>query len=120
MKNLEIIQKYLNNERPYLIVQGGCEGKEHADEHKVGDVWTDDKGYVFERKRGYTVRSTRMGKIVKENLEKRSCKDCGLDIKWSNNKLDSRYYDIEGKCYECTLKFETRFNFFELKAIARK
>jgi hypothetical protein len=103
--NMEVIRNYLSGERPYIKV-AGFEEKPHII-RKTGDVWTDDNGYVWEQKDGYVIKSTRMGKLIKETLGEKICPNCQKNIKWSSDRADERSFNGTGKCFDCNIKFES-------------
>lgn len=125
MKNTEIIQKYLNNERPYLIVQGGVRGKTvPITKREIGEEWEDSKGFIWQQKNGYKIRCTKMGKTIREARSLNNQCKCGQTMEWGD-KLDKKFYNKTGKCVDCLLEFETilrvngNFQYYELKKLIR-
>ena len=105
--NIEIVKSYLAGERPYLTVQGGVDSKEFKATRKVGEIWTDEKGFTYEQKQGYIVKSTRMGNLIRETMGDKKCSCCDKDIKWSNNRFDEKFYNLTDQCFDCTVEYET-------------
>ena len=107
MKNLEILSHYVAGTRPFLTVQGGVKAQP-KEQRKVGDTWVDAWGYTITQKNGYTVKSSRVGNLVKEAIGEKVCKDCGSVLKWSNQRLDEKVFSKTERCLDCLIKFETQ------------
>lgn len=119
MKNLDIVQCYLNGERPYAKI--GWLPKEER--KTVGDTWEDSDGYVWEQKNGYKVKESRMAKLVRDakgGIPK--CSVSGIEINM-NDKRDRMAYLKTGKCFDVLIEEEHRmrvsgiYKFYEQKKI---
>lgn len=98
--NIEIIQSYLNGERPFIQV-GYSPIKP---KRKIDEIWTDSHGIKWIQKKGYKTRFNEQTNLIRK-LSVQKCK-CGQDIKFGN-RLDNSFFIKTGKCFDCIIKDET-------------
>jgi hypothetical protein len=100
--NIEIIQNYLDGQRPF--VQVGYTGS--TKKRKVGDRWKDNNGVTWEQREGYKTRVNEQAKIIRD-ASRQVC-SCGQEIKFGG-RLDQLFYRKTGKCFDCIIKEETEY-----------
>jgi hypothetical protein len=66
-----------------------------------GDTWRDDKGDLWERKKGYSIRH---GKSTESLGTPLFCPECGSIM---NHRNDKKAYKIHGHCFDCQIEFES-------------
>ena len=96
--NLDIVKSYLSNERPFTQVGWTSD----SIKRKEGEIWEDSKGHKWIYKNGNKKRINNISQNV--GIEEK-CK-CGQDIKFGN-KMDRKFYNKTGMCYDCLIKYET-------------
>jgi hypothetical protein len=119
-KNIDIVQDYLNGERP--IIQVGYRGD--LDKYiirKVGERWTDSSGKEWEQKDYGPSAVTRVSDIIREEMEQK-CECCGREIRWGSRQDRKMFYKTK-KCLDCTAEEETqlrvkgKFKLYEAKKL---
>lgn len=103
-KNIDIVQDYLNGERPFVKI--GYTGD--VDKYiirKVGERWTDANGKEWEQKDYGPSAVTRVGDIIREEMAEK-CTCCNREVKWGS-KLDRKMYYKTKKCFDCLVEEET-------------
>lgn len=119
-KNIDIVQDYLNGERP--IIQVGYRGD--LDKYiirKVGERWTDSSGKEWEQKDYGPAAVTRVSDIIREEMEQK-CECCGREIRWGSRQDRKMFYRTK-KCLDCTADEETqlrikgKFKLYETKKL---
>lgn len=119
-KNIDIVQDYLNGERP--IIQVGYKGD--MDKYiirKVGERWTDSSGKEWEQKDYGPSAVTRVSDIIREEMEQK-CECCGREIRWGSRQDRKMFYKTK-KCLDCTAEEETqlrvkgKFKLYEAKKL---
>jgi hypothetical protein len=104
-KNIDIVQDYLNGERP--IIQVGYRGD--MDKYiirKVGERWTDASGKEWEQKNYGPVAVTRVSDIIREEMNEK-CVCCKKEIRWGTRQDRKMYYRTK-KCLDCVVEEETQ------------
>ncbi len=101
-KNLEIIQDYLNGERPITIV--GYTGEEKYIVRKVGEKWKDKSGAEWEQTEGGPVRVTKVLDLINQEFE---CKKCKKNTRMWGSRQDRRFQLKTGMCMDCVIEEET-------------
>lgn len=102
--NLEIVQSYLNGERPFL--QFGYTPKPPPTQRKLGEQWTDVHGITWEQKNGFKVQINKQADLIRQ-ASSQKCK-CGQNIQYGN-RLDNKFFIKTGKCFDCIIKEETEY-----------
>ena len=99
--NLSIVRDYVEGNRPFI--QLGYDSNTELLNRKEGETWEDSKGSTWIKEGGVKKRLSKLGKI---NIEQK-CDICDANIKFGNY-LDQRVYARCGKCYECSVVFDSR------------
>lgn len=99
--NLSIVRDYVDGNRPF--VQVGYDSNTELLNRKEGEEWEDSQGNKWKKENGVKKRLSKVAQI-KIN---QTCSICNLDIKFGNY-LDQRVYGRCGKCYECSIIFDSR------------
>jgi len=103
-KNIDIVQDYLNGERP--VIQVGYKGD--LDKYiirKTGERWVDSSGREWEQKEYGPVAVTRVSDIIREEMNQK-CTCCKREIRWGDKYDRKMYYKTE-KCFDCLVEEET-------------
>lgn len=99
--NLSIVADYLSGQRPFTTV--GYQKIEPK--RKLGEQWEDNKGILWEQKKGYKVRVNKQANFIRKMTEEK-CTKCEKDIKWGG-KLDKLFFRKTRLCEDCLIKYET-------------
>jgi len=99
--NLDIVKSYVSGERAF--VQVGYTDNIGLIDRKEGETWKDSQGNTWIKQDGVKKRLSNLGKI---NVEQK-CSICNANIKFGNY-LDQRVYARCGKCYDCSIIFDSR------------
>ena len=96
-KNLQKVQDMLDGKHERKIQSGYLPTKET---HKVGDIWTDLDGKVWEQKNGYRTNIT---KLANKGIVDHRCSDCE---KYIVKPWDKEIFKFNDRCYYCQIDFE--------------
>ena len=99
--NLSIVRDYLDGSRPFIQV--GYDSNTELLNRKEGEEWEDSRGNKWKKENGVKKRVSKLAQIKIEQ----KCSICILDIKFGNY-LDQRVYNRCGKCYDCSIIFDSR------------
>lgn len=99
--NLDIVKSYLSGERAF--VQVGYDPNLNNSKRKEGEEWEDGQGNKWIWKNG---SKRKVSKLANIKIEQR-CSICEADMKFGNY-LDDRFYPKTGKCYDCTISFDSK------------
>lgn len=99
--NLSIIKDYLSGERPFLQV--GYDSNTELLNRKEGEEWEDSQGNKWKKENGIKKRISKIAQIKNDQ----KCSICNANIKFGNY-LDQRIYSRCGKCYDCSVIFDSR------------
>lgn len=99
--NLSIVRDYFEGNRPFI--QLGYDSNTELLNRKEGEEWEDSQGNKWKKENGV---KKRVSKIAKIKIEQK-CSICNLNIKFGNY-LDQRVYNRCGKCYDCSIIFDSR------------
>lgn len=102
VSNIEMVQSYLDGERP--ITQVGYKEAEDLTERQVGDIWTDSKGNSWKKTEYGKVSSTPIIDMVNAATDGR-CSCCKKEIKWGS-EADAKIFPKTGMCLDCLVDFE--------------
>lgn len=96
--------KYAGGDDSVLTIQSGWKPKNVK--RKIGDIWSDSKGFKWIQKNGYVCSHNETAEIIRKN-SKKICKDCGKDIDWGS-KLDKKMFNLSNRCFDCNVAYETK------------
>ena len=99
--NLDIVKDYVEGNRPF--VQVGYDPNLNNSKRKEGEEWEDGQGNKWIWKNG---SKRKVSKLANIKIEQR-CSICNADMKFGNY-LDDRFYPKTGKCYDCTISFDSK------------
>lgn len=99
--NLDIVKSYLNGERAFIQV--GYDPNLNNSKRKEGEEWEDGQGNKWIWKNG---SKRKVSKLANIKIEQR-CSICNADMKFGSY-LDDRFYPKTGKCYDCTISFDSK------------
>jgi len=99
--NLSIIKDYLDGSRPFIQV--GYDSNTELLNRKEGEEWEDSQGNKWKKQNGVKKRVSKVTQIKNEQ----KCSICNGDVKFGNY-LDQRVYSRCGKCYDCSIVFDSR------------
>ena len=104
--NLQIVQSYLDNQRPFITV--GYTGNTNQ-YHKEGTSGVDSKNIKWKRENGQNIKLTKtQADIIREAIGKGlDCKKCGLNYKFAG-KHDVKFLHRTGLCSDCLIDYETK------------
>ena len=97
--NISIVKDYLSGERPFLQVGYTPDLVQRVE----GEVWeSGGRKWIFKdgRKQALTTPS--------KFLIKFECSDCNMNINLFGDKMDKKFYNKTGRCFECQIKFESK------------
>lgn len=98
--NIEIVKSYLAGERPFVQV-GYTVPKINR---KEGEEWVDSQGQKWVQRNGYKTRINEQANMIRK-ASRQEC-ECGQAIHFGD-RHDQKFFLKTGKCYDCTIKFET-------------
>jgi hypothetical protein len=104
-KNIDIVQDYLNGERPFVQV-GYAGEKDKYIIRKLGETWTDSSGKEWVEKESGPQSTTRVMDIVRLETNDK-CSGCKRELRWGN-KLDRKMFFKTQKCFDCLVEEETQ------------
>ena len=99
--NLDIVKDYVEGNRPF--VQVGYDPNLNNSKRKEGEEWEDGQGNKWIWKNG---SKRKVSKLASIKIEQR-CSICNADMKFGNY-LDDRFYPKTGKCYDCSISFDSK------------
>ena len=99
--NLDIVKDYVEGNRPF--VQVGYDPNLNNSKRKEGEEWEDGQGNKWIWKNG---SKRKVSKLANIKIEQR-CSICNADMKFGNY-LDDRFYPKTGKCYDCSISFDSK------------
>ena len=99
--NLDIVKSYLSGERAF--VQVGYDPNLNNSKRKEGEEWEDGQGNKWIWKNG---SKRKVSKLANIKIEQR-CSICNADMKFGNY-LDDRFFPKTGKCYDCSISFDSK------------
>lgn len=99
--NLDIVRSYLSGERAFIQV--GYDPNLNNSTRKEGEEWEDGQGNKWIWKNNTKRKVSKLGQI---KIDQR-CSICNADMKFGNY-LDDRFYPKTGKCYDCTISFDSK------------
>jgi len=99
--NLDIVKDYVEGNRPF--VQVGYDPNLNNNKRKEGEEWEDGQGNKWIWKNG---SKRKVSKLANIKIEQR-CSICNADMKFGNY-LDDRFYPKTGKCYDCSISFDSK------------
>ena len=99
--NLDIVRSYLSGERAFIQV--GYDPNLNNSTRKEGEEWEDGQGDKWIWKNNTKRKVSKLGQI---KIDQR-CSICNADMKFGNY-LDDRFYPKTGKCYDCTISFDSK------------
>ena len=99
--NLEIVKDYVEGNRPFIQV--GYDPNLNNSKRKEGEEWEDGQGNKWVWKNGTKRKVSKLGQI---KIDQR-CSICNADMKFGNY-LDDRFYPKTGKCYDCSVSFDSK------------
>jgi len=99
--NLDIVKDYVDGNRPF--VQVGYDPNLNNSKRKEGEEWEDGQGNKWIWKNG---SKRKVSKLANIKIEQR-CSICNADMKFGNY-LDDRFYPKTGKCYDCSISFDSK------------
>jgi len=99
--NLSIVRDYVEGNRPFI--QLGYDSNTELLNRKEGETWKDSQGITWTKEGGVKKRLSTLGQIKIEQ----KCSICNANIKFGNY-LDQRVYARCGKCYDCSIVFDSR------------
>ena len=103
--NLDIVQSYLNNDRPFVSVGYAGEKNKYR---KENEEWIDKNNIRWKRKNGKNIKLTKtQSDIIRETMGIQKCSGCGLEMKWGN-KFDKLFFSKTGLCQDCLIDYETK------------
>lgn len=99
--NLDIVKDYVEGNRPF--VQVGYDPNLNNSKRKEGEEWEDGQGNKWIWKNG---SKRKVSKLANIKIEQR-CSICNADMKFGNY-LDDRFFPKTGKCYDCSISFDSK------------
>lgn len=99
--NLDIVKSYVSGERAFIQV--GYDSNTELLNRKEGEEWEDSRGNKWKKENGVKKRVSKLAQIKIEQ----KCSICNANIKFGNY-LDQRVYARCGKCYDCSIVFDSR------------
>ena len=99
--NLSIVRDYFEGNRPFI--QLGYDSNTELLSRKEGESWKDSQGNTWIKENGVKKKTSKLGQIKIEQ----KCSICNANIKFGNY-LDQRVYARCGKCYDCSIVFDSR------------
>ena len=99
--NLNIVRDYVAGNRPFIQV--GYDPNLNNSTRKEGEEWEDGQGNKWIWKNNTKRKVSKLGQI---KIDQR-CSICNADMKFGNY-LDDRFYPKTGKCYDCTISFDSK------------
>ena len=99
--NLDIVKDYVEGNRPF--VQVGYDPNLNNSKRKEGEEWEDGQGNKWIWKNG---SKRKVSKLANIKIEQR-CGICNADMKFGNY-LDDRFFPKTGKCYDCSISFDSK------------
>ena len=99
--NLDIVKDYVDGNRPF--VQVGYDPNLNNSKRKEGEEWEDGQGNKWIWKNG---SKRKVSKLANIKIEQR-CSICNADMKFGNY-LDDRFFPKTGKCYDCSISFDSK------------
>ena len=99
--NLDIVKDYVEGNRPF--VQVGYDPNLNNSKRKEGEEWEDGQGNKWIWKNG---SKRKVSKLANIKIEQR-CSICNADMKFGSY-LDDRFYPKTGKCYDCSISFDSK------------
>ena len=99
--NLDIVKDYVDGNRPFIQV--GYDPNLNNSKRKEGEEWEDGQGNKWIWKNGTKRKVSKLGQI---KIDQR-CSICNADMKFGNY-LDDKFFPKTGKCYDCTISFESK------------
>jgi hypothetical protein len=99
--NLDIVRDYVDGNRPFIQV--GYDPNLNNSKRKEGEEWEDGQGNKWVWKNGSKIKVSKFGQI---KIDQR-CSICNADMKFGNY-LDDRFYPKTGKCYDCSISFDSK------------
>ena len=103
--NLDIVKDYVDGNRPFIQV--GYDPNLNNSKRKEGEEWEDGQGNKWIWKNGTKRKVSKLGQI---KIDQR-CSICNADMKFGNY-LDDRFFPKTGKCYDCTISFDSKLKSF--------
>lgn len=119
-KNIDIVQDYLNGERPFLQV-GYVGDKDKYIIRKEGEIWEDSSGKKWKQTDHGPVSHTPIMDIIRAEVNQK-CTGCGCEIRWGS-RLDTKMFYRTSKCFDCQIEEETqlrikgKFKLYETKKL---
>jgi len=114
MSNVNIVQSYLNNQRPFITVGYITP----TIKRKPGNIWKDAHGVMWEQREGYKTRINPQAEIIKK-ITKQICKNCKMNIDFGN-KFDRIFFYKTGMCQDCVIEYETKLRAVDIYPIYEK
>ncbi len=99
--NLSIVRDYVDGNRPFIQV--GYNENSTLQDRKEGEEWEDSLGNKWKKENGVKKRIPKASRIKIDE----KCSICNADIKFGNY-LDQRVYNRCGKCFDCSVTFDTK------------
>lgn len=99
--NLDIVKDYVEGNRPFIQV--GYDPNLNNSKRKEGEEWEDGQGNRWIWKNGTKRKVSKLSNI---RIEQR-CSICNADMKFGSY-LDDKFYPKTGKCYDCTISFDSK------------
>ena len=99
--NLNIVRDYVDGNRPF--VQVGYDPNLNNSKRKEGEEWEDGQGNKWMWKNGTKRKVSKLGQIKIDQ----TCSICNANMKFGNY-LDDRFFPKTGKCYDCTISFDSK------------
>jgi hypothetical protein len=99
--NLDIVRDYVDGNRPFIQV--GYDPNLDNSKRKENEEWEDAQGNKWIWKNGTKRKVSKLGQI---KIEQR-CSICNADMKFGNY-LDDKFYSKTGKCYDCSISFDSK------------
>lgn len=96
--NLEIIEKVLDGDNPFIQVGYTPE----SSKRKEGEKWKDSKGKEWKRIGGRNVRLSSTNTPILDAINTLSkCSKCGVNVKNYGNTMDKKVFPKTQMCYDC-------------------
>ena len=99
--NIDIVKDYVDGNRPF--VQVGYDPNLNNSKRKENEEWEDGQGNKWIWKNGSKRKVSKLSNIKIEQ----KCSICNADMKFGNY-LDDRFYPKTGKCYDCSISFDSK------------
>lgn len=99
--NLSIVRDYVEGNRPFIQV--GYNENSSLQDRKEGEEWEDSLGNKWKKENGVKKKIPRAARIKIEE----KCSICNADMKFGNY-LDQRVYNRCGRCFDCSIIFDTK------------